>query len=74
MPTKHEQIVQRGFDAFETADMDAFTADWHPDVVWDLRHHETWAGDRYEYVGAAVRSALPLSSPAIPSAASAGAR
>jgi hypothetical protein len=23
MPTDHEQIVQRGFDAFETADMDA---------------------------------------------------
>ena len=29
MPTEHEQIIQRGFDAFETADMDAFTADWH---------------------------------------------
>jgi hypothetical protein len=54
MPTDHEQIVQRGFAAFETADMDAFTADWHPAVVWDLSHHETWPGDRDEYVGAAA--------------------
>jgi hypothetical protein len=27
--TEHEQMVRRGFDAFETADMDAFMADWH---------------------------------------------
>src|SRR4051812_40683229 len=52
MPTENEQIIQRGFDAFETADMDAFTADWHPDVVWDLTHHETWPGDADRYVGA----------------------
>jgi len=54
MSTEHEQIVQRGFDAFETADMDQFTADWHPQVVWDLTHHETWAGDARQYVGAAA--------------------
>ena len=54
MPTEHEQIVQRGFDAFESADMDQFTADWHPQVVWDLTHHETWAGDARKYVGAAA--------------------
>jgi hypothetical protein len=29
MPTEQEQIVQRGSDAFETADMDAVTADIH---------------------------------------------
>ena len=52
MSTEHEQIIQRGFDAFETADMDQFTADWHPQVVWDLTHHETWSGDEREYVGA----------------------
>ena len=51
MSTEHEQIVRRGFDAFETADMDAFTADWHPDVVWDLTHHATWPGDAHRYVG-----------------------
>jgi ketosteroid isomerase-like protein len=51
MPTEHEQIVQRGFAAFETADMDQFTADWHPDVVWDLTHHESWSGDADRYVG-----------------------
>src|SRR5262249_32286588 len=45
-------IIQRGFAAFETADMDAFTADWHPEVVWDLTHHETWPGDARQYVGA----------------------
>jgi hypothetical protein len=54
MSTEREQIVQRGFDAFETADMDAFTADWAPDVVWDLTHHATWAGDERRYVGAAA--------------------
>ena len=54
MPTEHEQIVRRGFDAFETADMDAFTADWAPDVVWDLEHHDSWAGDARRYVGAAA--------------------
>jgi ketosteroid isomerase-like protein len=52
MPTRNEQIIQRGFDAFETADMDAFTADWAPDVVWDLTHHDTWPGDADRYVGA----------------------
>jgi hypothetical protein len=52
MPTEHEQIIQRGFDAFETADMDAFTADWHPEVAWDLSNHETWPGDADRYVGA----------------------
>ena len=51
MATEHEQIIQRGFDAFETADMDAFTADWHPDVVWDLSHHAAWPGDTDRYVG-----------------------
>jgi ketosteroid isomerase-like protein len=51
MPTENEQIIQRGFDAFETADMDAFTADWHPEVVWDLTHHQTWPGDADRYVG-----------------------
>jgi ketosteroid isomerase-like protein len=51
MSTEHEQIVQRGFDAFETADMDAFTADWAPDVVWDLTYHQTWPGDADRYVG-----------------------
>ena len=35
-------MIKRGFDAFETADMDAFTVDWHADVVWDLTYHETW--------------------------------
>lgn len=53
MPTEHEQIIQHGFDAFATADMDMFTADWHPDVVWDLTHHETWPGEAGRYVGAA---------------------
>jgi ketosteroid isomerase-like protein len=51
MSTEHEQIVRRGFAAFETADMDAFTADWHPDVVWDLAHHASWPGDADRYVG-----------------------
>jgi ketosteroid isomerase-like protein len=45
-------IVRRGFDAFQTMDMDAFTADWAPDLVWDVHGYEGWPGDKTQYVGA----------------------
>jgi ketosteroid isomerase-like protein len=44
-------IVRRGFDA-ETMDMDAFTADWAPDLVWDVHGYEDWPGDKTQYTGA----------------------
>ena len=49
---RHAEIVRRGFDAFETMDMDAFTADWAPDVVWNVEGYKDWPGSRTEYVGA----------------------
>jgi ketosteroid isomerase-like protein len=37
-------VVRRSFDAFETADMDAWTADWAPDIVFDVSAYEPWTG------------------------------
>jgi ketosteroid isomerase-like protein len=52
MSDRKVEIVRQGFDAFETMDMDAFVADWHPDVVWDVRGYRDWPGSRTEYRGA----------------------
>lgn len=54
MPSASEKadIVRRGFAAFETMDMDAFIADWAPDVVWDVHGYEGWPGSKTEYTGA----------------------
>lgn len=51
MSESNVEIVRRGFDAFETMDMDAFVADWHPDLVWDVHGYEDWPGARTEYKG-----------------------
>jgi hypothetical protein len=45
-------IVKRGFEAFQTMDMDAFTADWDPRLVWDVAGYDGWPGSKTEYVGA----------------------
>jgi ketosteroid isomerase-like protein len=49
---KNVEIVRRGFEAFETMDMDAFTADWHPQLVWDVSGYDGWPGSKTSYVGA----------------------
>jgi ketosteroid isomerase-like protein len=46
------EIVRRGFEAFETMDMDAFTANWHPRLIWDVSGYDGWPGSKTEYVGA----------------------
>ena len=46
------EIVRRGFEAFETMDMDRFTADWHPELVWDVSGYKDWPGSKTTYVGA----------------------
>jgi ketosteroid isomerase-like protein len=51
-PADKVEIVRRGFDAFETMDMDAFTADWAPDVLWDVSGYENWPGSKTQYRGA----------------------
>ena len=53
MPDSNVDIVRRGFDAFQKLDLDGFTRDWHPDVVWDVTNYENWPGDGTEYRGIA---------------------
>jgi ketosteroid isomerase-like protein len=47
------ETVRRGFRAFQKLDLDGFTADWHPDVVWDVRGYKNWPGSKTEYRGTA---------------------
>jgi ketosteroid isomerase-like protein len=49
---RNVEIVRRGFDAFQTMDMDAFTKDWHPQLVWDVSGYDDWPGSKTSYVGA----------------------
>ena len=53
MSDSNVDIVRRGFDAFQKLDLDGFTRDWHPDVVWDVTNYENWPGDKTEYRGIA---------------------
>ena len=54
MPEDPEvELVRRGFDAFETMDMEQFTAGWAPDVLWDVSGYEHWPGSKECYRGAA---------------------
>jgi ketosteroid isomerase-like protein len=45
-------VVRRSFDAFETADMDAWTADWAQDVVFDVSGYAPWQDPKKVYRGA----------------------
>jgi ketosteroid isomerase-like protein len=49
----NEDIVRQGFEAFQHLDLDGFTKDWHPDVVWDLSNYEGWTGEETTYTGTA---------------------
>jgi ketosteroid isomerase-like protein len=53
MTADNVDIVRRGFRAFQSLDMDGFTAAWDPDVVWDLRGYRGWPGSKTEYRGTA---------------------
>jgi ketosteroid isomerase-like protein len=44
-------VVRRSFDAFETMDLDAWTADWTPDIVFDASGYAPWKGDVKTYTG-----------------------
>jgi ketosteroid isomerase-like protein len=52
MSERNVEIVRRGFEAFETMDMDAFTKDWHEQLVWDVSGYDDWPGSKTSYVGA----------------------
>lgn len=45
------EVIRRSFNAFETADIDAWTADWAEDIVFDVSGYEPWEGDRKRYHG-----------------------
>jgi ketosteroid isomerase-like protein len=45
-------VVRRSFEAFETADMDAWTAGWADDVVFDVSAYAPWKDARKRYEGA----------------------
>jgi ketosteroid isomerase-like protein len=49
----NEEIVRKGFESFQRLDLDGFTKDWHPDVVWDLSRYEGWSGEQTTYTGTA---------------------
>jgi ketosteroid isomerase-like protein len=44
-------IVRRAFKGFQRLDLDAFTADWAPDITWDLAGYEGWPGAHTTYTG-----------------------
>ena len=46
------EVVRRSFDAFETADMEAWTADWAPDVEFDITAYAPFTGEKKHYRGA----------------------
>ena len=46
------EVVRRSFDAFETADMDAWTADWADDVTFDVSAYAPFTGEPKVYHGA----------------------
>jgi ketosteroid isomerase-like protein len=45
------EVVRRSFEAFETADMDAWTADWADDIVFDVAAYAPFTGERKRYEG-----------------------
>jgi ketosteroid isomerase-like protein len=47
----HEQIVTTAFESFRRLNLDGFTSEWHPDVVWDVSGYDGWPGDKTEYKG-----------------------
>ncbi|MFL5895231.1 MAG: nuclear transport factor 2 family protein [Thermoleophilaceae bacterium] len=51
MPTNAE-IVTRSFEGFDKADMEKFTSDWAPDIVFDTSHYEFWPLEQTEFHGA----------------------
>jgi ketosteroid isomerase-like protein len=45
------EVVRRSFEFFETADMDAWTADWAEDIVFDVSGYEPWTDPLKRYRG-----------------------
>jgi ketosteroid isomerase-like protein len=50
--SSNTQIVTRSFQGFESADMQKFTSDWAPDIVFDVSGYEHWPLEQTEFHGA----------------------
>jgi ketosteroid isomerase-like protein len=44
-------VIRRSFSAFETADMEAWVADWADDIVFDVAGYDYWRGERKQFGG-----------------------
>ena len=51
VPTNVE-IVTRSFEGFDDSDMEKFTSDWAPDIVFDTSGYEFWPFEQTEFNGA----------------------
>jgi ketosteroid isomerase-like protein len=53
VPSRDEniEVVRRSFDAFATADMEAWTAAWGPDIEFDASGYAPWKGEQKVYKG-----------------------
>lgn len=47
----NEEIVRKAFESFRRLNLDGFTSEWHPDVVWDVSGYDDWPGEKTEYRG-----------------------
>jgi len=49
----NEATIRQAFESFQRLDLDGFTKDWSPDVIWDLSHYDGWTGEKTQYEGTA---------------------
>lgn len=49
--SSNPEIVTRSFEGFESADMQKFTSDWAPDIVFDVSNYEFWPLEQTEFHG-----------------------
>jgi ketosteroid isomerase-like protein len=49
----NEDTIREAFESFQRLDLDGFTKDWDPQVVWDLSQYDGWTGEKTEYTGTA---------------------
>lgn len=45
--------MRESFEGFQRLDLDRFTQDWDPGVVWDMAGYEDWPGEKLLYEGEA---------------------
>jgi ketosteroid isomerase-like protein len=51
VPTNRD-VIQRSFVGFADTDMEKFTSDWAPDLVFDTSNYEAWPLEQTEFHGA----------------------